>query len=121
VIPSTPQYVNIVDVLGNTTPTPIGAILKFQLLGKSYELIATQEERSLFVVFSDNTSGSTTYGAGRFLYVDFPLNANEVILDFNKAYNPPCAFTHFATCHLPLKENSLDLEIVAGEKMYKSH
>lgn len=121
VIPEIPKTVDILDVLGNTTKTPIGAILCFTLKGKEYKLIGTREDDKLFIVFSDNTSGITTYGSGRFLYVDFPPDSKEVIIDFNKAYNPPCAFTSFATCPLPLKENILDAEITAGEKSYTIH
>ena len=120
-IPETPKTVDIIDVLGNTTKTSIGAILNFTINGKNYKLIGTKEDDKLFIVFSDNTSGMSTYGSGRFLYVDFPPNSKEVIIDFNKAYNPPCAFTPYATCPLPLKENTLDAEITAGERSYTNH
>ncbi|MCB0749866.1 MAG: DUF1684 domain-containing protein, partial [Ignavibacteriae bacterium] len=74
--------------------------------------------KGLFIVFADLTSGEETYGAGRFLYVDGPDTNNNVILDFNKAYNPPCAFTKYATCPLPSDENKLRVRIEAGEKNY---
>jgi uncharacterized protein (DUF1684 family) len=119
--PQPNQTVDVIDVLGNTTTTAIGAILHFNMNGKEYSLIGTKEEQKLFVVFADNTAGITTYGSGRFIYVDFPENSKEVIIDFNKAYNPPCAFTSFATCPLPLKQNFLNLDITAGEKNYGNH
>ncbi len=75
-------------------------------------------DKQYFVVFADRTSGKETYGAARFLYVDPPKNG-KVIVDFNKAYNPPCAFTPFATCPLAPPENRLDLRVTAGEKKYR--
>jgi uncharacterized protein (DUF1684 family) len=72
----------------------------------------------IWFIFADETSGKETYGAGRFLYTDKPDSNGIVILDFNKAYNPPCVFTKFATCPLPPKDNYLKLKITAGEKMW---
>ena len=72
---------------------------------------------AVFIVFADRTCGKETYGAARFLYVDPPQDG-KVVLDFNKAYNPPCAFTAFATCPLAPPENRLDLRVTAGEKKY---
>ncbi|MDZ7764717.1 MAG: DUF1684 domain-containing protein [Melioribacteraceae bacterium] len=85
---------------------------------RSYSLYPTGR-KSLFVIFADQTSGVETYGAGRFLYTDGPDSNNVVILDFNKAYNPPCVFTKYATCPLPPKENQLKVRITAGEKNYR--
>ena len=73
----------------------------------------------LFFVFRDQTAGKETYGAGRFLYSDLAQDG-KVVLDFNKAYNPPCAFTPYATCPLPVKENRLPVRIEAGE-MFTGH
>ena len=74
------------------------------------------------MILKDNTAGEYSYGGGRFLYVRRPnLDSSYCILDFNKAYNPPCAFTDFATCPLPPKENNLPIEIIAGEKSIKNH
>jgi uncharacterized protein (DUF1684 family) len=72
------------------------------------------------MIFADNTSGKETYPAGRYLYVDPPDAAGKMIIDFNKAYSPPCAFTKFATCPLPPRQNRLPFAIEAGEK-YKPH
>jgi len=72
----------------------------------------------IWFIFADETSGKETYGAGRFLYTDKADSNGIVILDFNKAYNPPCVFTKFATCPLPPKDNYLKLRITAGEKMW---
>ncbi len=121
-IPSKPDSILVTDVIGLTTPTPIGGILHFTRNGKSYQLIASlEEEDDLFIVFADQTTGTTTYGGGRFLYAKKPKTGNQVVLDFNKAYNPPCCFTPFATCPLPVPQNRLALEIRAGEKTYGNH
>ena len=74
----------------------------------------------MLFVFKDATSGKTTYGGGRFLYAALPKDG-KVVLDFNRAYNPPCAFTPYATCPLPPPRNRLTVPIEAGEKKYGGH
>jgi uncharacterized protein (DUF1684 family) len=94
----------------------------FERDGRRYELLPIDEGRHvpLFFVFSDATSGKETYGACRFLYVDWPKEgATELILDFNRAENPPCAFTPFSTCPLPPRENRLPFAVTAGEQTYR--
>ena len=81
------------------------------------DLFGGGKDKQLFYIFRDLTTGKETYPAGRFLYSDGPKDGH-VVLDFNKAYNPPCAFTEFATCPLPPKENRLAVRIEAGEKKY---
>jgi uncharacterized protein (DUF1684 family) len=85
--------------------------------GREYKLEPVKEDDDLWFVFRDQTSGKTTYGASRFLYTSFPKNG-IVELDFNKAENPPCAFTDFATCPLPTPQNRLQLLVTAGEQTY---
>jgi uncharacterized protein (DUF1684 family) len=90
------------------------------LHGQDLRLYPVLEEpgaKELFFIFRDQTSGKETYGAGRFLYSALPREGT-VVLDFNKAYNPPCAFTPYATCPLPPKENRLAVRVEAGEKKY---
>lgn len=82
-----------------------------------FPMLETSGDAQLFVVFADRTSGKETYGAARFLYVDMPRDG-KIVLDFNKAYNPPCAFTAYATCQLAPPENRLDLRVTAGERRY---
>jgi uncharacterized protein len=82
-----------------------------------YPILEEPGARQLFFIFRDLTTGKDTYGAGRFLYTDLPKDG-QVVLDFNKAYNPPCAFTPYATCPLPPPENRLPIRIEAGEKKY---
>jgi uncharacterized protein (DUF1684 family) len=90
--------------------------IHFQLEGKEHSLVAIeQEDGSLFTLFFDATSGKESYPAGRFLIIGPPEN-NEVEIDFNRAYNPPCAFTDYATCPLPPPQNRLDISILAGER-----
>ena len=76
---------------------------------------------NLFIVFGDETAGKTTYGAGRFIDIPKPDGSGNTEIDFNKAYNPPCAFTAFATCPLPPPQNRLKVSITAGEKNYGHH
>ena len=110
-----PKEVNIPNVLGGIFKEKSPGILKFKLNGKSYTLQPIIEEDHLFIIFRDLTSRTATYGAGRFLYADIPKDG-KVILDFNKAESPPCAFTEFATCPLSPPQNRLNVAIPAGEK-----
>ena len=120
--PNSKKTIPIHDVIGNTTETTFGGTLKFEIDGKSYTLDATLEgEDDLFIVFGDYTNGVKTYGAGRFLYAKKPKEGNKLVLDFNKSYNPPCAFTDFATCPLPPDQNKLPFEVLAGELKYGNH
>ena len=86
--------------------------------GQEYKLEPVKEDDDLWFVFRDQTSGKTTYGASRFLYTPFPKDG-FVELDFNKAENPPCVFTDYATCPLPTPQNRLQLAVTAGEQMYR--
>jgi uncharacterized protein (DUF1684 family) len=108
----------IPNVLGGFFKMKSPGILRFALKGKEYSLQPVgEEDGSLFIIFRDGSNLKETYSAGRFLHADKPVNG-EAVLDFNKAENPPCAFTSFATCPLPPPQNSLDVEIKAGEKRY---
>jgi uncharacterized protein (DUF1684 family) len=113
-----PKELMVPNVLGGFFKMKSPGILKFAFKGKECSLQpVTEEDGSLFIIFSDKSNLSETYKAGRFLHADKPVNG-EAVLDFNKAENPPCAFTPFATCPLPPPQNSLDVEIKAGEKRY---
>jgi len=113
-----PKEVMVPNVLGGQFKMKSLGILKFTLKGKEYSLQPVDEgEGTLFIIFRDKSSASETYTSGRFLYADKPVNG-EAVLDFNKAENPPCAFTPFATCPLPPPQNNLEVEIKAGEKRY---
>lgn len=108
----------IASVINTIEPMANPGVVVFQKDGKTYRLEAVDEgDGQLFLIFADRTNGKLTYGAGRFLYADPPKNGRTVV-DFNRSYNPPCVFTHYATCPLPPPENRLDLAVTAGEKKY---
>lgn len=113
-----PKRVPITDVTGMTSENIAPGALVFDVDGKEYRLDPILEEDQLFVIFKDETSKDTTYQAGRYLYAKMPQGDGKVIVDFNKAYNPPCVFTPYATCPLPPAQNRLPIRIEAGEKRY---
>jgi uncharacterized protein (DUF1684 family) len=122
VIPQNQNPLMIMNVLGQNTAQKHGGQLVFDIEGITYRLDAIDEGGiRLFVTFADATSGKTTYGSGRFIELDRPDANGFTYIDFNKAYNPPCAFTEFATCPLPPPQNRLSLSIPAGEKKYGQH
>jgi uncharacterized protein (DUF1684 family) len=115
-----PAKIPILNVIGLTEEMQSPGYAVFRLQGQEYRLrpvLETADAPELFFIFRDLTSGKETYGAGRFLYSELPKDG-RVTLDFNKAYNPPCAFTPYATCPLPPAENRLAVRIEAGEKKY---
>jgi uncharacterized protein (DUF1684 family) len=117
-----PKPMPIMNVLGMESAEASPGAIKFKVDGQEYRLDAITEkgEPRLFMIIADKTSGKETYPAGRYLYVDPPDASGRVIIDFNKAYSPPCAFTKFATCPLPPRQNRLPFAVEAGEK-YKRH
>lgn len=111
----------ILNIIGQTEHYVSPGYALFHLQGQELRLRPYLEEpdaKELFYVFRDQTTGKETYGGGRFLYSAMPGNG-EVVLDFNRAYNPPCSFTPYATCPLPPPENRLPIRIEAGEKKYE--
>lgn len=113
------QTIQIASIINTIDPMMNPGKVVFDKDGKTYSLEAVDEgDGRLFLIYADRTNGKSTYGAGRFLYADPPKNGMTVV-DFNKSYNPPCVFTHYATCPLPPPENRLDLTITAGEKSYR--
>jgi len=115
-----PKQIAITNILGMTDREPSPGYAEFTLQGKTVRLEPVLEDSELFFIFKDATSASTTYGAGRFLYAALP-KGNTVELNFNRAHNPPCAFTAYATCPLPPRQNILTAAIEAGEKRYGGH
>jgi uncharacterized protein (DUF1684 family) len=113
------KTIQIASVINTIDPMINSGTVSFQKDGKTYKLEVIDEgDGALFLIYSDRTNGKTTYGAGRFLYAE-PVKNGMTVVDFNKSYNPPCVFTHYATCPLPPPENRLDLTITAGEKSYR--
>ncbi len=116
-----PHEIEQGNILGQVDKVVVPGAAVFEREGKTYKvepIIENPGDTELFLVFGDRTSGKETYGAARFLYAEAPKDG-KVILDFNKAYNPPCAFTPYATCPLPTPQNRLDTRVTAGEKKYK--
>jgi uncharacterized protein (DUF1684 family) len=115
-----PKDVAVPTILGTVETMKAPGKVTFTLEGKQVSLVPVLEApdaNELFFIFKDGTSGKETYPAGRYLYTPLPENG-KVVLDFNRAYNPPCAFTSYATCPFPTKENTLAVRIEAGEKAY---
>ena len=116
-----PHTLEIPTVLGTVDKMPVPGKAVFERDGKTYELLPVLEEpdaKEIWFIFADKTSAKETYGGGRFLYADMPKDG-KVVIDFNKAYNPPCAFTPHATCPLAPPENRLAIPVTAGEKKYR--
>jgi hypothetical protein len=117
----TPKTIRITNILGMTDEEPAPGYAEFAVNGRTVRLEPVVEDPGeLSFIFKDATSGGATYAQGRFLDTDLPKNG-YVTLDFNQAYNPPCAFIAFATCPLPPKQNTLTVAIEAGEKKYGNH
>jgi uncharacterized protein (DUF1684 family) len=115
-----PKKVPIPTVLGTADTMEAPGLVKFTMDGKEMTLEPVVEDPSdpmLWFIFKDATSGKETYGGGRFLYADMPKDG-KVVVDFNQAYNPPCAFTPYATCPLPPRQNWLPIRVEAGEKTF---
>lgn len=112
-----PKEVDIANILGDVDKMSSPGEVVFTLRGQEMRMQAVTDDKKLWFIFRDLTSGKETYGAARFLYSDPPKDG-KVILDFNEAYNPPCAFNPFTTCPLPSPENRLPVRIEAGEMKY---
>lgn len=110
--------VPISNVLGQLDDSPLAGTLEFEKDGKEYSLLALDQGDQYFVIVADRTNGRGTYGAGRFIYTELAEDG-RVNIDFNKAYNPPCAFTEYSTCSLPPSQNRLPIAVTAGEKEYR--
>ena len=120
--PPVASILMISNVLGQQVASKNAGKLQFTYQGKPYSLDVIDEgEEQLFITFGDATSGATTYSAGRFIYINKPDAKGNTFIDFNQAFNPPCAFTKFATCLLPPPQNRLPFAITAGEKNYGHH
>ncbi len=109
----------IADITGLVRDQANAGAVEFERDGRTWRLEALGEPgRPLQLIFADRTSGRGSYAAGRYIDVGVPDAKSQVVVDFNRAYNPPCAFTPFATCPLPPPENRMDMPVEAGEKTY---
>ena len=115
-----PKKIPIPTILGTVSQEDSPGAVVFERDGAAYRLdaVAEEGESQLFLIVGDRTNGHETYGGGRFLYADPPRADGSLEVDFNRAYNPPCSFTAFATCPLPPVGNKLPIAIEAGEKKY---
>jgi len=115
----TPKLISIQDVIEIYDEVPVQGYVTFELDGVEHRMEAMVDEDDILRLdFRDETNGDTTYIGGRFLITEMPQN-DKLIVDFNQAYNPPCAYTDYATCPLPPPENRLPIRIEAGEKAYR--
>lgn len=111
------RTIDIVNILGMVEPMMNPGTVTFTAGEKTFTLEAIDEgDHRLFLVFADRTSGKESYAAARFLYAEYPGADGKTVVDFNKSYNPPCAFTPFSTCPMPPPENRMDMAVTAGEK-----
>jgi len=115
------RKVRVASIIGTVVEEASPGALVFMIDGREYRLdpLAEPEDERFFIMFADATTGKETYGAGRYLAVDRPGPDGTTTVDFNRAYNPPCAFTGFATCPLPPPQNRLSIRVTAGEKAYR--
>ncbi|MEE9464142.1 MAG: DUF1684 domain-containing protein [Candidatus Neomarinimicrobiota bacterium] len=117
----TPKTMEMPTFIGTVAELTSPGILEFEIDGQTHQLdaYAEPEDDEFWLIFGDRTNGKETYGGGRFLVVDKPGTGQTTYIDFNYAYNPPCAFSDFATCPLPTARNRLAVEVTAGEKNYE--
>ena len=112
------KEIEIINVLGLLSKETALGKLNFEINAKKYTLDVMDAGEDYYIIFADKTSGRTSYGPGRFLYVPKPVEGNITTIDFNKSYNPPCAFTDYSTCPLPPPQNRIPVYIEAGEMKY---
>ena len=112
------MVIEITNVLGQVSESPVFGTFEFEKDGKTHTLLGLGDEdsESLWFIFADRTTGHGTYGAGRYLYSDGMPENGRLTVDFNKAYNPPCAFNPYSTCPIPPQRNRMDLWVRTGEK-----
>lgn len=108
----------VTNILGQTIQDDSPGKLIFEIDGQEFSLDVLDRDDSYFIPFGDATNRGETYGSGRYIYTDLPDENGKVTIDFNKSYNPPCAYNPYTTCQLPPEQNRLSLAITAGEKDY---
>ncbi len=122
IAPDSGATIPIENILGQISDDPLEGYLEFTFQGKNYQIAALNGgSKSYFLIIGDETTGEETYGGGRYMYVNRVDSTGVTVIDFNKAYNPPCVFSEFATCPLPPAENYLPFRITAGEKELPHH
>ncbi len=114
-----PVTVKTMNILGDMETYTSTGYVTLTVAGQELRMLPVESGQRLWFIMRDRTSGEDTYGAARFLYADAPDDDGWTIVDFNRAYNPPCAFNPHTTCPLPPPDNRLDVRIEAGEKAYR--
>ncbi len=114
-----PKPIEIPNIMGTVFNEQSPGAIVFTIDGETYSMDTMDNGSNRLLVFADETNGSATYAGGRFLQIDLPPKAAAIELDFNKAYNPPCVFTPYATCPLPPPEHRIRAAVKAGEKVYR--
>ncbi|MEX2602408.1 MAG: DUF1684 domain-containing protein [Balneolaceae bacterium] len=110
------RTIEVINVLGQTIQRETPGRVEFTVDGELQTLDAFESDSGLFLILADHTNRTETFQGGRYMYIPFPDENNMTVIDFNKAYNPPCAFSTMTTCQLPPPQNRLDVAIEAGEK-----
>lgn len=108
--------ITVDNVIGEEVERYSPGNIEFRAGGKDHSVIAFEANSGLFIIIADETNRTETYYSGRYMIIPFPDEDGNTIIDFNKAYNPPCAYSKFTTCQLPPQQNRLDIAITAGEK-----
>jgi uncharacterized protein (DUF1684 family) len=115
-----PRKLQVMNTLDEADTYSTEGVLEFVLQGQRLRVRPfTTRPKRFYIVFRDASAGAETYQVARFLYADL-RDDSTAVLDFNQAYNPPCAFNKYTTCPLPLKENILPVKILAGERAYRA-
>jgi uncharacterized protein (DUF1684 family) len=118
---ASPRDMRVMNTFGDLDTYQTEGVVEFTLRGQTLRLRPfTTRPKRFYFVFRDQSSGEETYAAARFLYSDL-RDDGTTVLDFNQAYNPPCAFNPFTTCPIPLPENRLGVKVLAGERAYPVH
>jgi uncharacterized protein len=117
---ATPRSIEVATIIGTVEPTPNPGFASFEVAGQQFnlQLLEGNNPGEYFTIIGDRTNGKSTYGMARFLAGKLEEGAKTVVLDFNRMYNPPCAFTPFATCPMPPEGNRMNIEVPAGEQKY---
>ncbi len=115
VTPQSDMTIKVKNILGMEIDQSVAATVEAKIGKNKYNFLVFEDDSRYYMVFADETNGNTTYGGGRYVYFSKEDNKGNVYIDFNKAYTPPCGFSKFSTCYLPLPQNHIEGEVNVGE------